>query len=411
MFGKAEPCDCVLSEATDTRRTRLERIGNLAALRRFTFETLTAPSPEGFPPAFAASVEAARGFAHEPTGWLVLTGPSGSGKTHLAAAIANQRVDAGQPALFVSVPDLLDHLRASFTPEDDEPGFDRLFEQVRTSPLLILDDVDSLSTTPWSKEKLFQLLNARYNERLPTVFTTSTDPRRLDDRLAMRLTDPALATVCELHGVGRGGYEQVGGMSRERLAEMTFANFDLRVPGLQPDERMSLDSAFRAAQLFAEQPEGWLLLQGTNGCGKTHLATAVANKVLFAGGEVFFAVVPDLLDHLRRSYAPGRDLPYDDLFDRAREASLLVLDDFGAQAASPWAQEKLFQVVNYRTVAGLPTVVTTDQTPADLQAAHPRIWARIADPRTATPVVILAPHYRLGRPQGQRYSQRGPRRP
>lgn len=199
-------------------------------------------------------------------------------------------------------------------------------------------------------------------------------------------------------------------MSRERLAEMTFATFDLRIPGLHPEERMSLESALRAAQFFGDEPTGWLLIQGTNGCGKTHLAAAVANKVLANGGEVFFAVVPDLLDHLRRSYAPGRDVTHDDIFDRAREASLLVLDDLGAQATSPWAQEKLFQLVNYRTVAGLPTVVTTDQGPAELQDAHPRIWARIADPRTATPVVILAPHYRLGRPQGQRYTQRGPRR-
>jgi hypothetical protein len=53
--------------------------------------------------------------------------------------------------------------------------------------------------------------------------------------------------------------------------------------------------------------------------------------------------------------------------------------------------------VNYRTVAGLPTVVTTDRALDELQAAHPRVFARIADPAVGAVSLILAPHYRLGR--------------
>ena len=80
-----------------------------------------------------------------------------------------------------------------------------------------------------------------------------------------------------------------------------------------------------------------------------------------------------------------------------RNQQILVLDDLGAQATTQWAQEKLYQVVNYRHVAGLPTVVTTDQSLDRLQEAHPRIVARIADPHAGTVVTLLAPHYRLGR--------------
>jgi DNA replication protein DnaC len=36
-FGKAEACECVLDEASDVRRSRLERISNLGSLKRFTF--------------------------------------------------------------------------------------------------------------------------------------------------------------------------------------------------------------------------------------------------------------------------------------------------------------------------------------------------------------------------------------
>lgn len=404
MFGRAEPCDCVLQEAEDVRRERLQRIGNLAPMRRYTFTGFDPGGAET--PALRSALNAAQDFAADPQGWLVLSGPSGSGKTHLAAAIANARVDAGEPALFLTVADLLDHLRAGYDAEDDELGYEQVFEQVRIAPLLILDDIDAVSPTPWAREKLFQLLNSRYNETLPTVFTTSLRVDQLDDRFATRLGDPRLSHVVALQGARHAGYRQVGGMTLDRLGGFQFRNFEVRIPGLAPDEQASLDGAYRAAQDFADNPSGWLVFMGPNGCGKTHLAGAIANRALIHGRDVVFAVVPDLLDHLRRSYAPGREDTRDDLFDRVRDCALLVLDDLGAQVSSPWAQEKLYQVVNYRTVAGLPTVVTTDQPFDELRAAHPRIVARVADPRAGMIVTILAPHYGLGRMAESRHRGR-----
>ena len=410
-FGRAEPCDCVLDEAVDVRRSRLERISNLGSLTRFTFETLIPAGRNGDSHWFRAAFEAARQYALEPGGWLVFSGSSGSGKTHLAAAIANERISRGEPVLFMVVPDLLDHLRASYDASSEEMGYDQLFEQVRNTPLLILDDIDAVAGTPWAREKLFQVVNHRYNTTLPTVFTSSQRPQQMEDRLATRLCDESFAHILMLDGAVRGGYRQVGGMTRERLGEMQFAAFDLRAPGLQAEERSTLDSAFRASVAFADEPRGWLTLQGTNGCGKTHLAAAIANRALAAGTSVFFAVVPDLLDHLRSSFAPGKDIGYDELFEEVRNVGLLILDDLGAQATTPWAQEKLYQVVNYRTLSGLPTVVTTDQSLEQIQAVHPRIVARIADPHAGSVIVILAPHYRLGHSaQPQRPARPGPGR-
>ena len=66
-------------------------------------------------------------FARDPQGWLVLMGGYGAGKTHLAAAIANYRIALGHPALFVVVPDLLDYLRATYSPTSDT-GLDERLE-------------------------------------------------------------------------------------------------------------------------------------------------------------------------------------------------------------------------------------------------------------------------------------------
>ena len=131
-------------------------------------------------------------FAKNPEGWLVFMGETGCGKTHLAAAIVNYRYEMGKPALFVVVPDFLDHLRSAFSPES-KVSYDQLFESVKTAPLLVLDDFGEQSTNPWVKEKLYQLINYRYNSRLPTVITTrlSLDEimSEVDGSISSRLVD------------------------------------------------------------------------------------------------------------------------------------------------------------------------------------------------------------------------------
>jgi DNA replication protein DnaC len=131
-------------------------------------------------------------FAKNPEGWLVFMGDTGCGKTHLAAAIVNYRYEAGKPALFMVVPEFLDHLRSAFSPES-KVSYDQLFESVKTTPLLVLDDFGEHSTTPWVKEKLYQLINYRHNSRLPTVITTqySFDQilQGVDPAISSRLVD------------------------------------------------------------------------------------------------------------------------------------------------------------------------------------------------------------------------------
>jgi DNA replication protein DnaC len=125
-------------------------------------------------------------------------GGYGSGKTHLAAAIANYRAGLGDPPLFVMVPDLLDHLRATFSPNSNTT-FDRRFDEIRTTPLLVLDDLGTQSMTPWVREKLYQLFNYRYNAELPTVITTADSMNEMDARIRSRLLDGKLCTVYVLN--------------------------------------------------------------------------------------------------------------------------------------------------------------------------------------------------------------------
>ena len=94
-----------------------------------------------------------------------------------AVAIAGQAQLQGRPVFFAFVPELLDHLRATFSP-DSPIGYDELFEQIKTVPLLILDDLGAESSTAWAEEKLYQIVVHRHEARLPTVHNHLLQPRR-----------------------------------------------------------------------------------------------------------------------------------------------------------------------------------------------------------------------------------------
>jgi DNA replication protein DnaC len=391
-FGKVVPCRCTAKEFEQERLTRLERYSNLGPLTRFTFDNLLPRGRSSDPQnqeRFAQCCQTARAFAENPKGWLVLSGPSGCGKTHMAAAIANYRLKEGYPVFFVIVPDLLDHLRTTFSPSSDV-AYDELFERVRSAPLLVLDDLGAQSSTAWAEEKLFQILNHRFNAELPTVVTVNS-LKQLDERLAARLQEPALAQQCELERPQMPLFQQIGGLAMEFLADKTFETFDAR--GMNADEkgRESLQMALREARQFAESPKDWLVFLGVHGCGKTHMAAAIANHQLRAGRPVFFAVVPDLLDHLRSTFSPESKVTYDEVFEKVKTSPLLILDDLGTESSTPWAQEKLYQILNYRYNSRLPTVITVA---GFLEGIEGRLASRLQDPKLSNVIPISAPDYR-----------------
>ncbi len=185
--------------------------------------------------------------------------------------------------------------------------------------------------------------------------------------------------------------QQLRDMSNlDAFHNQSFKTFNSRVPGVQ--------EACQASLNFAENPYGWLLLIGPNGCGKTHLAAAIANQSLDNGATVLFEAVPDLLDHLRAAFAPTATEVYDQLFSKMRGADLLVLNDLGAQQSSPWANEKLFQLLNHRYNMGLPTVITAN--PRGLQGIDERIRSRLTDNGLVTTVNLdRARDYRPNQPK------------
>ena len=391
-FGRAIPCRCRRSEDRGQFLRRLRRYSNLGALSDVT---LASTDPDGrlddaeSQRLFREALRVAEEFGQEPQGWLVLTGPSGCGKTHLAAAIANACLESRHPAFFIGVPDLLDHLRAAYGP-DSPVSYDTLFEQVRNAPVLVLDDLGYQSSTSWAREKLYQVLNHRFNSRLPTVIALAVPMGRLEERLQTRLAQGDFTRVLVLGRKAAPLLEEVGGLDDRMLRAMTFEQFDVQGNQASARERASLEAALQGSRNYARDPDGWLLLAGPIGCGKTHLAVSIINYRLGRGLPVFFASVPDLLDHLRSTFAPDSPVSYDEVFEHVRETPFLVLDDLGYQSSTSWAEEKLYQIVVHRHNLRLPTVITARE---DIEL-NPAISSRLNDPRSVQVLEIEAPDYR-----------------
>lgn len=396
-FGRLQVCECRAGQINRQVRSRLFALSHLDELKHLTFENFASRGRVGLLPRQAASLEQAfnqaQQFAGRLEGWLVLQGEFGCGKTHLAAAIANFAVGIGVPTLFITVPDMLDTLRFAY--QDPESTFEKRFEDVRQAPLLVLDDFGTQNATPWAQEKLFQIINFRYINRMPLVVTTNLDERDFEERIRSRLQDPELVTRVRIlapdyrNPTGDFGHPEMS--SLDVLHNRTFANFDMRLgEDLTPEEQRSLEKALQAAVKFAEKPKGWLVLMGPYGVGKTHLAAAIANQRMDHGDPPLFVVIPDLFDHLRATFGPNSTVSLDRRFEKVRSASLLILDDLGTQAASPWVKEKLYQIFNYRYNAGLPTVVTTAD---ELSNMDGRLRSRMLDTRLCKIYAITAPPY------------------
>lgn len=153
----------------------------------------------GFPEVRAA-FDAARAFARQPKGWLVLNGRPGVGKTHLAAAIANELITRHQkPVLFLNVPELLGFLRAGFAARNGRDlDFDTRLRTIKSFPVLVLDDYGAHSDTPWADEQLYLILNHRTERALPTVISSNLRLEDMEPRVRSRLLNRHLSRVIEI---------------------------------------------------------------------------------------------------------------------------------------------------------------------------------------------------------------------
>ena len=138
---------------------------------------------------------------------LYFCGGVGTGKTHLAVAVMNELIRRKRvPSLFVTVPELLDNLRETY----NKPGrnLDEWMDAVQNADFLVLDDLGSERPTEWVRERIFVIVNHRYREALPTVFTSNIGPKDLAEQLGERTASRVIA-MCDWIALEGDDYREI----------------------------------------------------------------------------------------------------------------------------------------------------------------------------------------------------------
>ncbi len=391
--GKMIPCDCRTRRFENDGKKAKLAFANLSGYERMTFDTFEVEGRGALRDEQRTNLtyarDCARKFAEEPDGWIFFTGRYGTGKTHLAAAIANDALEKGQDVIFQAVPDLLDQLRMTYGNTGET--FEDRFERIRTVKLLVLDDLGAQSPTAWAEEKLYQIVNYRYVNRLPTVITSNVNPRDMDGRIASRLKDPfvrrIIMQVPDYRDPLAGSDAQDDISILHLLYSRNFDNFDSRRSEHLSDRAAAqLARAYSESLAFAQDPSGWLVIAGPSGIGKTHLAAAIGNYRKQRMENPIFVTASDLLDHLRATFSPNSTTTYDSVFEQVRSTPLLILNYLDTMNATPWSKEKMYQILNYRYQAQLPTVITLLKPVRDVD---PNIRSRLVDANFCTVVQMF----------------------
>jgi DNA replication protein DnaC len=159
----------------------------------------------------------------------------------------------------------------------------------------------------------------------------------------------------------------------ERYRHCDFENFetDNGSEGASPDELVKFNRSLTEAKLilkgFAEaftpireHATPGVMLMGSCGVGKTHLAVAALKQIVLRGHSGLFYDYRELLKEIQDSYNAESQSTEMGVLEPVLKAEIFVLDDVGSSKPSPWALETVGHVLNTRYNEKLVTVLTTN---------------------------------------------------
>lgn len=124
---------------------------------------------------------------------------------------------------------------------------------------------------------------------------------------------------------------------------------------------------------WSRKPHGWRYLEGKLGCGKTSLMIAAIGNYARAGGNVRVISLPAFIAQMQPNM---QDAPK--VMEALQKIHVLGVDDLGAQRDTSFAAELVYRLLDWRYMANLPTLITSNLNLRQL-AELPLEYQRIAD--------------------------------
>ncbi len=183
------------------------------------------------------------------------------------------------------------------------------------------------------------------------------------------------------------------------IEEQNFKSFDL---GFYDDEpiaeygRSAKENMKRIFDYLKDYAEGFstrspnLLLTGQPGLGKTFLSSAIAKEVIDRGFYVLYDSCQNILSRMENAKFKNSGDDFSDLLS----CELLIIDDLGAEFKTQFSESCIYNIVNSRIISKLPTVISTNLSPAELsESYHDRIASRLLGEYTT--ILFLGTDVRL----------------
>ncbi len=156
------------------------------------------------------------------------------------------------------------------------------------------------------------------------------------------------------------------------------------------------------ARNYANNPEGWFYIGGQPGCGKTHICTAIVNRLIKNGKAARYMLWDDETTELKQHINDSE--VYESLIKPLKNADVLYIDDFfkkGQNAPVTAADvDVTFKIINFRYIKKLPTIISAEKSVAQIIRIDEALGSRIAE-MTKGKELYIAPdikkNYRLRR--------------
>ena len=139
-----------------------------------------------------------------------------------------------------------------------------------------------------------------------------------------------------------------------KFQEQNFENFYV---DSNNEYAVKVASDYISKSIDKKQVNG-LIITGKSGVGKTHLAAAIANKLIENDKIVLMGRLTTLLDMIRETFRDNTKSE-NELIDLYSNVDMIIIDDLGTEKISSWALEKLYTIIQNRCENGLPIIITT----------------------------------------------------
>ena len=189
-YSGTRDCKCMKTRATIRR---MKRSGLKDIITDYTFQKFEA-TEEWQTKIKAAAVE----YAKAPAGWFYIGGQSGSGKTHICTAICREILHRGREVRYMLWREEIVKIKAVANKANE---YEAAIGPYKSAEVLYIDDLFKTGKGPGGEEQrptvgdvnvAFEILNHRYNAKLPTIISsecTISDLMKIDEAVAGRIVE------------------------------------------------------------------------------------------------------------------------------------------------------------------------------------------------------------------------------